>query len=926
MTRDTGKDQARGGGELTPVGLRENRIGARLVVAILLFSSVVTLILTAVDLFLEYRGSVNTLQRRLDEIERSYAGGLGEGLWNLEIRQLRLQAQGIAKLPDIAQVEIRENKSAALAPIVITVGAHQSDHVISRDVPITCACDILERTLGTLHIEATLTGIYSTLAERVLAILATQAIKTLLVVSFILMITHRFVTRHILHIAANVASFTPGSHWPQLQLQRSQKDSDELDQVVSAFNAMGARIAKQEETRKQAEGEREARQVAEAANQAKSEFLANMSHEIRTPMNAIIGMSQLALGSGLNPRQHNYVNKVHRSARMLLGIINDILDFSRIEAGKLQIDRVDFDLDEVMDDLADITALQAEGKGLELVFVQSPRLPTQLVGDPLRLGQILVNLTNNAVKFTERGEIVVSVEVVEQNATAVQLRFGVHDTGVGIDPEQQKHLFQPFSQADASTTRRYGGSGLGLAICHRLVRMMGGTIEVDSLPERGSHFQFTVRFDLQPAKALAVPALSAAALAGARMLIVDDNPKAREVIVDMAREAGLSVEAAEGGSEALRAVGRATEAGRPFDLALIDCKLADMDGEHCAREMTNGAYAQPPRVLLMSSPFSAEQALGEEALHGLDDSNTAIRRALTKPVTPSKLIAACVAVLDATQGRLSEPKAPRLIGLRQAASLAGARILLVEDNAINRELEVELLTRAGIDVTVANNGQQALDLLDRQPFDGVLMDCQMPVLDGYEATRRLRRQARFKHLPVIAMTANAMVGDRQKALAAGMNDHIAKPIDVDRMFDTIARWIRPAPTAWRTATGADSLDHLPGIDMRIGRATVAGSEHLYRRVLDMFADEQDAFAVRFRAARASGDPLAATRMAHDLKGLAGVVGASDVQQAAAALEEACIRKASDHIIDGLTEAVERALGPVIAGLQAVNGPRMAANR
>jgi CheY-like chemotaxis protein len=390
------------------------------------------------------------------------------------------------------------------------------------------------------------------------------------------------------------------------------------------------------------------------------------------------------------------------------------------------------------------------------------------------------------------------------------------------------------------------------------------------------------------------------------------------VIVELARDLGLTVEAAEGGQEALRAAARAAEARRPFDLALIDGKMPGMDGEQCARELSGGV--QPPRVVLMSSAFGAQ-----DAVPALPDHKT-VHGVLSKPVTAAKLIDACTAALEIAPRELRDEPA-RPIDRRPATSLAGAKILLVEDNVFNQELGVELLTRAGIHVTVAGDGRQALDLVERQPFDGVLMDCQMPVLDGYEATRRLRRQARFKHLPIIAMTANAMVGDREKALAAGMNDHIAKPIDIDQMFETIARWVRPAGAAPRSSAEAASLAHLPGIDAQLGRASAAGSDHLYRRVLGMFVDEHDAFAARFRAARASDDRLAATRLVHDLKGQAGAVGASDVQQAAAALEEACVRDAADHIIDELTEAVTRALSPVIAALQAAsNGSRTVASR
>ncbi|MEF7613899.1 response regulator [Aquincola sp. MAHUQ-54] len=546
--------------------------------------------------------------------------------------------------------------------------------------------------------------------------------------------------------------------------------------------------ARTRELRAEVEERRRAEQTAEAANRAKSAFVANMSHEVRTPMNAILGMSRLALQAGLNPQQHNYVLKVERSAQSLLGIINDILDFSKIEAGKLDMEQVPFHLGDVMDGLANLVGLQAEEKGLELLFTMPPGLPKALVGDPLRLGQVLLNLGNNAVKFTEHGEVVVRIEEVAREEAQVTLGFSVQDSGVGMDAQQQQRVFQAFEQADSSTSRRYGGTGLGLAISRRLVEMMGGAIAVDSVPGRGSTFRFSAQFGLQPPAASA-PAPEVPQPQGTRLLVVDDNARAREVLAEMAGALGLEAGTAADGWDALREMTLAAQAGRPYPLVLVDWHMPGMDGVECAAKLAALPGATPAAVV-MTTAFGREALLRQLQAQGVEAAGV-----LVKPATPSTLFEACMQALghavhtESRQALREESLAGHQTRLR------GARILLVEDNAINQELALDLLGRVGVQATVAADGRQAIALLEQHEFDGVLMDCQMPVMDGYETTRYLRSQPRWRDVPIIAMTANAMAGDRELALAAGMNDHIAKPIDIGAMFDTVARWVRPAAGA-----------------------------------------------------------------------------------------------------------------------------------
>jgi polar amino acid transport system substrate-binding protein len=658
------------------------------------------------------------------------------------------------------------------------------------------------------------------------------------------------------------------------------------------------------QTRRQKAALALAKAEAEQANRFKSYFLANMSHEIRTPMNAIMGFSYLALQTELNKRQYHYLDKIHVSAQVLLGVINDILDFSRIEAGKLEIAESSFSLDEVLEKLASLTMMKAEEKGLRLRFHRNPEVPDSLVGDPLRLEQVLVNLVGNAIKFTEQGEVQVNIEPGRHEDERALLCFSVIDTGIGIEADQISRLFGAFTQLDDSTTRRYGGSGLGLSICRHLVQLMGGEINVQSVPGEGSTFSFQLPFKIDTA--LVSDWALEPDLRGLRVLVVDDDAADREILGDRLATFTFEVSKAATAAEAIRMLQQADAEDRPFELVLMDWRMPTMDGVEAGRKIKQEVGLKRVPTVILITAYGREEVMHQAEVSGLDSF-------LIKPVSPSTLFDTVIHALKKGGGKKRRPVGTNI------QQLSG-KILLVEDNLVNQQVAEEILLEMGVQVEIVGNGLEAIEALRGGDYDLVLMDIQMPEMDGYAATRRIRAEPRYKNLPVVAMTAHAMSGERERCLAAGMNEHVPKPIDPAQLNAVLSRWLETTNRLPNRDTVTDEPNlptELPGIDLPWGLERIGGNKRLFLKLLREFAANHRNAIETIEKQLADGNREGARRELHTLKGVAGNIGARILQQEAGNLEQVLVAGKQDV---ELPQSFRRAFTTLFDGLAGLRMP------
>ena len=737
------------------------KIARKLILGIVIFSGMLSLIVTAIQLYFEFERDKDLITSQLSAIELTSLPSLKEAVWLSDKGQIEILLFSIQENENIGYVKLTTDEGD-----IFQFGDQNIENALTKNFKLEYNNTRSLQSIGKLLIKADLSKAYNHLYSRIGFVLISNTLKTLLVGLFIYFLVHTLVIRKLTIVTDYLHTFNIDEDNEPLTLNfKKPETQDELGELVTSVNAMTKNL-------------HDAHQQAEIANRAKSEFLANMSHEIRTPMNAILGMTNLALEANLDEHQRRYLNRINTAATSLLRIINDILDFSKIEAGKLEMEKIGFQLTNVIENIVSITGANAKQKGIKLNIHIDNNIPQVLVGDPLRLNQVLLNLINNAIKFTESGGVDVNIKLKDSVDDKVELICYVRDTGIGLSEEQQKHLFEAFTQADSTITRQFGGTGLGLTICKHLVSLMNGDIGIESISKIGSTFYFNAWFDV--------------------------------------------------GTQ---------------NMVSVHEGLEDKDN--------------------------------------LDVLRTKIR---------------------------------------------GAHILLVEDNEINQELAIELLTKAGVQVHVADDGQQAVSMLaDKNEYDGVLMDIQMPVMGGYEATNIIRHKMLLRDLPIMAMTANAMQGDREKCLAAGMNDYISKPINQNEMFSVMARWIKVSnPTQKVTYQNENSGDQsdidlhsLPGINVEQGLIYLNQNPAMYRRFLLKFRNSHADFVERFKNSLNQGDSETAKRLAHTLISTSATLGIEKINAAAIVLESLATEKDQENSINEQLELIQVSLIELLPAIDAL---------